>query len=134
MELHDLSAVRALSAQLGYVVTEDELRARFLRLRNERGLFVCIVEDALAGWIDVHERWLLEAPPHGELGGLVVDERMRRRGVGRALVMRAIAWTRSRGLSLLRLRSNVARDAAHAFYPALGFARIRTSHVYEISC
>ena len=29
------------------------------------------------------------------------------------------------------LRSNVARPEAHAFYPALGFERSKTQHVYR---
>lgn len=129
----DLARVGALSGALGYPVETSALAERFARLRGQRGLFVGVVDGRVAGWIDVHERVLLESPAHAELGALVVDASVRRAGVGRALVDRAIAWTRERRLPTLRVRSNVVRPEAHAFYPALGFALMKTQHTYELA-
>ena len=54
---------------------------------------------------------------------LVVDERARGRGVGRALVDASVGWARSRGCVLLEVTSNRRRSDAHAFYEHLGFER-----------
>jgi GNAT superfamily N-acetyltransferase len=64
--------------------------------------------------------------------GLVVAQDARRSGLGRALVERAKGWAIEHGYSCLRVRSNVVRDEAHKFYPALGFRLTKTSHNYEI--
>ena len=128
----DLVRVRLLCEQLGYRVDEDGLAERLERLTSTRGLYVAVVDAEVVGWVDVHERELLETARFAELGGIVVDATARRNGIGRALVDRAIAWARARGLAVLRLRSNVLRDAAHQFYPALGFTLAKTSHTYEL--
>ncbi|MGW6915925.1 N-acetyltransferase family protein [Kitasatospora sp. NPDC054939] len=44
-------------------------------------------------------------------------------GLGRTLMVLAIARARSRGCGLVQLTSNKRREAAHRFYAALGFAR-----------
>jgi GNAT superfamily N-acetyltransferase len=132
MERADLAEVARLCAQLGFPADEAALVPRFAALAGD-GLFVAEIAARIVGWIHVGERVLLESEARAELGGLVVDERARRAGVGRALVERAIAWARARSLRTLRLRSNVNRPEAHAFYPALGFRLTKTQHAYERS-
>jgi GNAT superfamily N-acetyltransferase len=62
---------------------------------------------------------------------MVVDEKKRRSGVGRALMAAAERWAKSRGVKLLRLRTEISRADAHAFYESLGYARLKTQHVYR---
>ena len=59
--------------------------------------------------------------PSAVVEDVVVDERHRGRGIGRALMTFAIDHARARGCYKLALSSNTARPAAHAFYRALGF-------------
>lgn len=59
-----------------------------------------------------HELWLAE---------MVVDERSRRRGIGRALVAAVEEHASATGCRLVRLESRAARRDAHAFYRALGY-------------
>jgi len=40
-------------------------------------------------------------------------------------------WARERGFRKIRVRSNALRTEAHVFYPALGFARSKTQHIYD---
>ncbi|HYZ89808.1 MAG TPA: GNAT family N-acetyltransferase [Myxococcales bacterium] len=87
----------------------------------------------LIGWTHVHPHVLLESEPGAEIGALVVDASARRHGAGRALVAQAVHWARQHGFKRLLVRSNVARDEAHRFYPSIGFKRIKTQHNYELS-
>jgi hypothetical protein len=42
----------------------------------------------------------------------------------------AEAWARSHGGAAMRVRSNVVRPEAHAFYGRLGYGRQKTQHCY----
>ena len=134
MDEADLARVAELSSQLGYPVEVCALLDHFSRIFPDRdhALFVAIDPGgAVIGWTHVHARWLLESEPHAELAALVVDEKVRRSGAGRALVSHAENWARAQGFGSLRVRSNVVRPEAHAFYPALGFERVKTQHTYR---
>jgi GNAT superfamily N-acetyltransferase len=52
---------------------------------------------------------------------LSVVERFRRRGVGRALLLRVERWCADVGLRDIRVHSGEQRTDAHAFYEACGF-------------
>lgn len=117
--------IARLCGQLGYPATPGEIAER---LRTADGA----VFTSDAGWIQVVERRTIESAPHAEIAGLVVDEAHRGRGEGRALVERAAAWARGRGLTRLVVRSNTAREGAHAFYAAMGFERVKTQAVYSL--
>lgn len=132
--MDDLGRVSELSAQLGYPVSVDVLAGRFARIADdgEQGLFVAEDAGRTVGWVHVHRQLLLESEPYAEIGGLVVDEHSRRRGAGRALVWAARRWAAEHQVERLRVRSNVNREEAHQFYPALGFALLKTQHSYEL--
>lgn len=87
-------------------------------------------QGEVIGWLHVMERHLLETPPFAELGGLVVDERRRNSGAGRALVAAAEAWGRSRGMTSMRIRTNVIRAAAHEFYSRIGYSVEKKQSVF----
>ncbi len=130
----DLPAVAALSAQLGYPVSPEALRARFDRIGTSGAdaLFTAEDDEGVLGWLHVGVHHSLESDPLALIYGLVVDERARRRGAGRSLVARAETWAREHGYARLRVRSNVARGEAHRFYPALGYRLVKTQHSYEL--
>ncbi|MBX5480880.1 MAG: GNAT family N-acetyltransferase [Myxococcaceae bacterium] len=129
----DLERVAQLSGQLGYPVALSALDDRFARIASDPRQALFVAEDAgrVIGWIHVHPQVLLESGSFAEIGGLVVDASVRRSGAGRALVAEAERFARTHGFVRLCVRSNVARVEAHAFYPALGFKRLKTQHVYE---
>lgn len=60
---------------------------------------------------------------------VVVDESMRRQGVGEALVRRAIELAREAGASGVALTSNPQREAANRLYQSLGF-ELRKTNAY----
>ena len=75
----------------------------------------------------------LASGEQAELVGLVVDEALRGRGIGAALVTAAEAWARERGLARLRVRSNVTREATHSFYRRLGYEEVKRQVVFRKS-
>lgn len=58
---------------------------------------------------------------------VVIDERMRRRGIGAALVRYAIEVAREAGANGIALTSNPQREAANQLYQSMGFELRRTN-------
>ena len=58
---------------------------------------------------------------------VVVDEKLRRRGIAEALLRHAIDIAREAGASGVALTSNPRREAANKLYQALGFQRRETN-------
>lgn len=61
---------------------------------------------------------------------LIVDENRRRRGIGEALVSRAIDLAREAGAAGVSLTSNPKREAANYLYQAMGFHLRQTNPYY----
>ena len=59
----------------------------------------------------------------------VVDERMRKQGVGEALIRRAMDLARAAGANGLSLTSNPQREEANRFYITMGF-KLRKTNAY----
>jgi GNAT superfamily N-acetyltransferase len=134
MRAGHLIAVAALSGQLGYEVTEAELNGRFALLENdpEHRLVVVLQDGRVAGWTHVCLVDGLETQRFAEIRALVVDASARRSGIGRLLVDEAKRWAQQKKVGKLRVRSNVVRDEAHTFYPALGFVLAKTQGCYDL--
>lgn len=131
MRREDAPEVALLSGQLGYPATTAVVERRFAAMAGREDLVALVAEDAagtLIGWIQAHAETLLESDPVPVIGGLVVRERARGRGVGRALLRAVEAWAAGRGYPGLRVRSNVVRERAHRFYEREGYARTKTQH------
>ena len=58
---------------------------------------------------------------------VIVDQNMRRRGIGEALVERAIELARESGADGVSLTSNPKREAANQLYQAMGFELRKTN-------
>jgi GNAT superfamily N-acetyltransferase len=87
--------------------------------------------NRVVGWIHVHLNPLLVVGWQAEIGGLMVDEDRRGRGVGRLLLERAEQWARERGIRELVVRSNVVRGQARAFYEQAGYVCLKTQKVFR---
>jgi ribosomal protein S18 acetylase RimI-like enzyme len=132
MEEGDLPSVTALTTQLGYPSTVDAIARRYRAIvaGDACALYVAEVDGAVAGWVYVCGVFLLEDDARAEVWGLVVDEQRRRQGIGEALMREAEQWARDAGYREARLRSNVTRTGAHAFYRRIGYSTTKTSHIF----
>jgi len=129
----DAEEIARLALELGYETTPKDIRNRLMALGGTKEHLVAVAENAesgLAGWVAAEVRLILESGSHVELVGLVVDSRMRGRGIGRALVEQSEHWARSLGLGKIVVRSNIVRQDSHAFFESLGYARQKTQHHY----
>ncbi|HET8836915.1 MAG TPA: GNAT family N-acetyltransferase [Gemmatimonadales bacterium] len=132
--LADADRLAALSSELGYPVTADEMGRRLADLLARDGDIVLVAEaesGQVVGWVHGSDQRLLESARRCELLGLVVDAGQRGRGVGRRLVAGVEEWARARGLEQMAVRSNVTRTESHPFYERLGYARVKTQHAYR---
>ncbi|MDO5505221.1 MAG: GNAT family N-acetyltransferase [Pseudoxanthomonas suwonensis] len=130
----DAPAIAELSAQLGYPVPAASIAQRLNKLlaRPDHAVFVCADDDGnVLGWASAEQRLTLATGDYIELAGLVVEEGMRRRGIGAALVTAVEAWCRRRGVEDIFVRSNTVREQAHAFYQRMGYEHGKTQHAYR---
>lgn len=64
---------------------------------------------------------------------VIVDETMRRRGIGEALMRRAIELAREAGAESVALTSNPQREAANSLYRSMGFELRKTNpYIYRL--
>jgi GNAT superfamily N-acetyltransferase len=133
MRASDLPAVAALCDQLGYPTSPEILTGRFAALNGRRGeqMLVAVRGDRVLGWIHVRRVDSLESDPHGEVWGLVVDDEARSQGLGRTLLETAERWAAEHGLGKMRVRSNVLRERAHAFYERAGYTVVKRQAVFD---
>ena len=130
----DLDALMGLYEQLTGPLSEPvphpqpDPREVLERIMDDpaRGLLVAELDGELVGTVD-----LLIAPnlthfaqPWALIENVVVAERARRRGAGRALTLRAIEIAREAGCYKVNLISGNVRTGAHDFYRSLGFEAI----------
>ena len=127
----DAAALAALSTQLGYPTRLEEAAERLAAIGNDGAVLVAEDAGAVLGWIHVCGIRFFQSPPFAEIGGLVVDEAARGKGIGRLLVAAAVRWAAEQGYGKIRVRSKVVREDAHRFYEREGFRRVKTQAVFD---
>ena len=129
----DAAVAVTLCSQLGYPTDATALLARMAQIAADahRAVLVACVDDEVVGWIDLSVEYHLQTEASVLIGGLVISESMRGQGIGLQLAKAAEDWARSRGVGRMRVRSNAIRERAHAFYLRDGYARVKTSAVFE---
>ena len=120
----DADAVARLCTQLGYPAAAGAIPGR-LTLLKAGGIARALVATQggeVIGLATIHLRHALNhAAPLAQLSLLVIDERMRGRGVGRTLVAAAEAWAREQGCHRIIVTTALQRSEAHAFYERVGY-------------
>jgi GNAT superfamily N-acetyltransferase len=125
----DYDRVADLAGQLGYPCTGAQIRARLAEMEDPNRYAVLVAElpeGRIAGWIGVHLFRAIELDCRAEITGLIVDQEIRSRGIGQALLAAAEDWARNQGCGAIAVHSNVMRDGAHRFYERRGFQHVKT--------
>jgi GNAT superfamily N-acetyltransferase len=129
----DAATIAVLATQLGYPNTTEDTETRLRDVLAQPGSTVLVAMDedgAVIGYGHIFGAHRVDANPFAEIGALVVDETRRSRGTGAALVAALEAWAIEHGFRELRVRSNVVRERAHAFYDRLGFGRVKRQQIF----
>lgn len=133
LTVDDAAAVASLSGQLGYPESPEKIRGRLQAvLQLEEHIALAAARGTvLLGWIDAGVERHLQAEDAVVIGGLVVAEGARGRGVGKILCEQVENWARQLGFSRVRVRSQIKREDAHRFYLREGYRQVKTSLVFE---
>ncbi|MFC1735137.1 GNAT family N-acetyltransferase [Candidatus Hydrogenedentota bacterium] len=129
----DAGAMAVLAGELGYPTTQEKIEERFVELSRDEHHVVLVAETedcGVVGWIHLLPRFLLYSPRMAEIGGLVIEEKRRGQGIGRALTQAGEKWAQSKGYVGIVVRSNSVRRGSHEFYPRIGYTLMKTQHVY----
>jgi GNAT superfamily N-acetyltransferase len=120
----DAPSVTKLVGQLGYPASIADIARRLERLAasdNDR-VVVAELDGELVGLAALQVNLSVAYDdPVAKLAAMVVDDRHRGRGIGKALVAAIETEARARCCSSIFLTTAEGRASAHAFYRAIGF-------------
>ena len=129
----DADELARLSVQLGYPSSTEEC-LKFLReleLDPDHVVLVAESEDGIiAGYVHVFKTKRLFLDPFAELGGLVVKENFRGKGIGKVLLAASENWAKEQSCFEMRVRSNVLREKAHYFYLDQGYLNTKKQKIF----
>jgi len=120
----DAAAVADLLRQLGYDVTTSGTAQRLgsLGMTACDPIYLAVEGERPLGLMAMHWGPMLQAEgPVARITALVVDERERRRHIGKQLLAHAAAVARRAGCVGIELTTALDRTDAHRFYRANGF-------------
>jgi streptothricin acetyltransferase len=83
----------------------------------DRTIFFAYVDDQLAGQLRVLKYW----NAYAYIDDIVVDVQFRKRGVGRALIMRVVEWVKAQNFPGIMLETQNNNVAACRLYESCGF-------------
>jgi GNAT superfamily N-acetyltransferase len=128
----DAEEVSLLITQLGYQRTLEQVLQWIAAIDTRQQVaFVATLEGVVVGWIEIAVVYHLQSAPYALIGGLVVKDGIRGKGVGRSLCERAETWAWSVGVDTVRVTSRSSRIQAHRFYLRDGYRIDKTSLVFE---
>lgn len=124
-----------LSNQLGYANDLGLLLGRLQEIvkLKDHAVFTAKIDGKIVGWLHCLVCLRVESPLFIEVTGLVVDENVRGKQIGKNLIEASKVWSRDQNISTIRIRCNVTRTESHKFYQALGFVSSKEQKVFEIS-
>ena len=132
----DSNAMAGLAVQLGYACTREEVYKRLSQMQDRDHYAVFVAElsgGQIAGWIGAYLFQSVETDSCVEISGLVVDQNLRSRGIGKMLIDAAEQWARRVRCHVISVRSNITRDRAHRFYTINGYEHVKTQKEFRKS-
>ena len=99
--------------------TREILQVLLASPRNK--ILVAESQGQVLGYVHLEDYDLLYAPHMKNVLGIAVAGKVRRQGVGKALLQAGEEWAWETGAVAVRLVSGETRKGAHAFYQSLGY-------------
>lgn len=133
IEPRDATAVSLLIQELGYKRSPQSVLEWIAGLDTSGGqtALVACAGSEIVGWIEVSVQRRLQSAPFALIGGLVVKEGFRGKGIGRRLCQHAEVWGWNHSAERVRVTSRSSRTDAHRFYTRDGYEVVKTSLVFE---
>jgi GNAT superfamily N-acetyltransferase len=99
---------------------------------DDHAVFVAeLPTGRIAGWVGLYVFRSVEMEHSTFISGLIIDETLRSRGIGKDLPHAAEEWARSRGCHAICVSSNVIRSRAHLFYLGNGYRNVKTQATFR---
>jgi RimJ/RimL family protein N-acetyltransferase len=121
---NDAPALARLLTELGYPQDAEQVRSQLATWAGDPRGTVLVAESggSPAGFAAVYAIRRIDRPgSFARVVALTVDSTRQRSGLGRRLLAEVEAWAGETECDEIEITSSRSRDAAHAFYRALGF-------------
>src|SRR5574337_1967686 len=117
LSLSHSETVQKLSEQLGYSLSIHQIEENVKEILGSEDhiALVAIDSEKVVGWMHAFKAMFIESRPFIEIGGLVVDEDYRGKGIGKKLINEIKRWCIEKNILSLRVRSQIKRKEAHDF-------------------
>ncbi|KAB8037557.1 GNAT family N-acetyltransferase [Silvanigrella paludirubra] len=127
LEKKDLFLITSLCKQLGFEGSLQDLENRFHDLSCFSNHQVRVAKqksnENIIGFIHFFEAPYLLTCKTLEIGGLVVENKFRRFGIGKILMQEAEKWAMLKGCKSVLLATQIMRTDAQAFYEQIGYQK-----------
>ena len=130
---NDADAIVGLCQQFGYSVESEMVIQTLEKISTDlnQQVFAAVDGQTVVAWIHVFIADRIESESFAEIGGVVVDQNYRQRGIGAALVAKVSEWAKTQGYRKLRVRCADQRKSAHDFYLAQGMSKTKTQYIFD---
>lgn len=131
-KIEDFECITRLSYQFGYIAVPERTKERLSEIIESKDncAFVATDNGIVVGWIHGTCALRIQSDSYVEIGGLVIDENYRRKGIGRLLVRKVTEWTKFKNGSTIRVKCNAIRTESHQFYISIGFKEVKEQKVF----
>ena len=133
-ELKDAESIAELSNRLGYESTNEKIQHRLSEIlsHTDNCVFVMLYNEKVIGWIHGFYTRRIESDSFIEIGGMVVDNNYRRKGIGRMLVQKIMEWAHEKKIEKIRVRCNTLRNETHTFYRSICFVEMKEQKIFDL--
>ena len=125
-EAGDIEALADLMTQLGYETRASEMKMRMetILANKNYATLVAVSEGKVCGMIGTYTCYTYEHnSPSARILALVVSDKMRGRGIGRALIAAAEKDLAQKNIRRVAVNTHFERTRAHEFYEKLGYTK-----------
>lgn len=133
----DITALTELMIQLGYPSTQPEMEERLTSIQHHSDYktFVAQVDTQILGMVGMAKGYGYEQNgTYVRVLALVTNDKVRRTGIGKALMQAAENWARGIGAGSLFLNcgNREERSIGHLFYKNLGYKAKSTGYIKKL--